>query len=559
MMNTESLRDIQNQLRYAILELDARCLYASSKWCAELLHDIGSDLLYNRGMKNESPLNINYPISTSDVCLAKVYFQMKEFKRCAHALENNKSQIGLFMRSYSTYLTGERAMQQARIEAKDPLKIATAKNTLVQSLFNSFRQIWTENSSYLDGYNLFMFALLWKSLGNKEQARTFLIKSVHKTPLNWSAWLTLAELIENRKMLQELENDLPSHWSRQFFLAHITTSWTDTESMSKAHDLLQSLSIKFQESTWVVAKSIRNQYMTRKFTDAQSLCKDLLKQDPFRLDDMDIYSHILYVKESTSELSRLAHHAIQIDKYRAETCSIVGNYYSLKGSHEKAITYFNRALKLQPHNLEVLTLIGHEFVEMRNAAAALQAYRRVIDSDPGDYKAWYGLGQTYEILEMPSYAIYYFRKACEIQPYDYRMWNAVGKCYENLKLMNDAIESYKKAEVNGDEQGLSVYNLGRLHQSTRNHHVAVKYFEKFVKFVRDSNKRSLREKEHYHKALFYLGESHARRKEYKPAESYLRPLLDFPGNMKQKAEELLNKMQQEDMDTMNIDDDAHEL
>merc|ERR1719204_1114650 len=54
-------------------------------------------------MKNESPLNINYPISTSDVCLAKVYFQMKEFKRCAHALENNKSQIGLFMRSYSTF------------------------------------------------------------------------------------------------------------------------------------------------------------------------------------------------------------------------------------------------------------------------------------------------------------------------------------------------------------------------------------------------------------------------------------------------------------------------
>ena len=90
---------------------------------------------------------------------------------------------------------------------------------------------------------------------------------------------------------------------------------------------------------------------------------------------MDMYSHILYVKESKSELSRLAHRSIKIDKYRSETCSIIGNYYSLKGSHEKAILYFNRALKLQPNNLEALTLIGHEFVEMRNASAALQAYR----------------------------------------------------------------------------------------------------------------------------------------------------------------------------------------
>ena len=87
----------------------------------------------------------------------------------------------------------------------------------------------------------------------------------------------------------------------------------------------------------------------------------------------------------------------------------------------------------------------------------------MINADPADYKAWYGLGQAYEILELPSFAIYYFRRACEIQPYDYRMWNAMAKCYEGLNLINDAIESYKKAEVNQDENGLSIFNLGRLY------------------------------------------------------------------------------------------------
>ena len=46
---------------------------------------------------------------------------------------------------------------------------------------------------------------------------------------------------------------------------------------------------------------------SRKFVDAQSLCEDLLKQDPYRLDDMDVYSNILFIKEAKTELSRLAH------------------------------------------------------------------------------------------------------------------------------------------------------------------------------------------------------------------------------------------------------------
>ena len=68
------------------------------------------------------------------------------------------------------------------------------------------------------------------------------------------------------------------------------------------------------KSSWVVAKTIHARYHTRKFADAQSLCEDLLKQDPYRLDDMDVYSHILYVKEARSELSRLAHLSTKIDK-----------------------------------------------------------------------------------------------------------------------------------------------------------------------------------------------------------------------------------------------------
>jgi tetratricopeptide (TPR) repeat protein len=136
-------------------------------------------------------------------------------------------------------------------------------------------------------------------------------------------------------------------------------------------------------------------YLERQYDEAEKLFGEVLKRDPYRLEQMDAYSNILYVKEKDAELSFLAHNAIKWDRYRPETCCIIGNYYSRKRQHEKAVQYFSRALKLDPAYLSACTLMGHEFVEMKNHNAAIEAYRRAVDINPRDYRAWYGLGQMY--------------------------------------------------------------------------------------------------------------------------------------------------------------------
>lgn len=52
--------------------------------------------------------------------------------------------------------------------------------------------------------------------------------------------------------------------------------------------------------------------------------KNLQKSDPYRLDHLDTFSNLLYVKEMKTDLANLAHHAVKIDKYRVETCCVVG-------------------------------------------------------------------------------------------------------------------------------------------------------------------------------------------------------------------------------------------
>lgn len=53
----------------------------------------------------------------------------------------------------------------------------------------------------------------------------------------------------------------------------------------------------------------------------------IVQADPYRLDDLDVYSNILYVMEKSSKLAYLAQLATRTDKFRVETCCIVGTFY----------------------------------------------------------------------------------------------------------------------------------------------------------------------------------------------------------------------------------------
>lgn len=86
----------------------------------------------------------------------------------------------------------------------------------------------------------------------------------------------------------------------------------------------------------------------REVEKAIEVFKVIMDKDPYRLDNLDIYSNLLFVREQKTEMANLAHKAVEINKYRPETCCIIGNYYSIRREHQKAILQFQRALRLNP-------------------------------------------------------------------------------------------------------------------------------------------------------------------------------------------------------------------
>ena len=60
------------------------------------------------------------------------------------------------------------------------------------------------------------------------------------------------------------------------------------------------------------------------YDEADAMYTDLLQREPKRLEQVDVLSNMLYVRENAERLSQLAHHVLDVDRFRPETCCVIG-------------------------------------------------------------------------------------------------------------------------------------------------------------------------------------------------------------------------------------------
>ncbi|KAB1202423.1 Anaphase-promoting complex subunit 8 [Morella rubra] len=498
-----SKESCRTELRTAIHQLSDRGLYSASKWAAEQLLGIeqdpakftpantrfqrGSSSICRRFRTNEvtsTPIaGVSYvstPVMEEDdmvdgdfYLLAKSYFDCREYRRAAHVLRDQTGKKSVFLRCYALYLAGEKRKEEEMIELEGPLGKSDTVNRELVSLERELSTL--RKNGTIDPFGLYLYGLVLKEKGSENLARTVLVESVNSYPWNWNAWSELQSLCTTIDTLNIL--NLNYHWMKDFFLASAYQELRmHNESLAKYEHLLGT----FGFSNYIQAQIAKARYSLREFEQVEEIFEELLRNDPYRVEEMDMYSNVLYAKECFSALSYLAHRVFMTDKYRPESCCIIGNYYSLKGQHEKSVMYFRRALKLNKKYLSAWTLMGHEFVEMKNIPAAVDAYRRAVDINQCDYRAWYGLGQTYEMMGMPFYALHYFRKSVFLQPSDSRLWIAMAQCYETdqLRMLEEAIKCYRRAANCNDREAIALHQLAKLHCELGRPEEAAFYYKK---------------------------------------------------------------------------------
>uniref|UniRef100_A0A1B6F0D6 Cyclosome subunit 8 n=1 Tax=Cuerna arida TaxID=1464854 RepID=A0A1B6F0D6_9HEMI len=463
------LKSVKTSIQKAILDCSIRGLNHTTKWLSELNFSLKDVEIDPAERVHTDPAVYGNEYDT--YFLAKSYFDVREYDRCTYHTEKSTTPVCRFLHLYSKYLSLEKKkVEDMTDDWPDP-----RVNSKLQSLCVDLR---TDYLAWkLDCYMLYLYGVVLKRRDLHNEAIQVLVEAIHKEPLHWGAWIELATLIPDRAKLKSLL--LPDHWIKQFFLAH---TYLEQQLNDEALDIYGQLQSQgFGQSNYLLAQTAIAYHNKRDVVKAISTFHELRKLDPLRLDNLDTFSNLLYVREMKVELAYLAHHASEIDKYRVETCCVIGNYYSLRTEHQKAVLYFQRALRLNPQYLSAWTLMGHEFMEMKNTNAAIQSYRQAIEVNRRDYRAWYGLGQTYEILKMTYYCLYYYKQAQQLRPNDSRMLVALGETYEKLDKVQDALKCFYKARSVGDIEGVAIFKLAKLYEKVQLVDEALTAYTEFVK------------------------------------------------------------------------------
>lgn len=550
----------KSELRAAIRQLSDRCLYSASKWAAELLTGIDyyappsssvpSTGSWSHGTRRRfrsggdsvaTPVaGISYvstPVPSDEVSgdedvymLGKSYFDCREYRRAAHSLRDQNGKKAVFLRCYALYMAGEKRKEEEMIELEGHLGKSEIMNKELIALEKELSTLHRTNT--IDSFGMYLYALVLRDKGCEKQAINMLVESVNNYPWNWSAWSELLSLCNTTEILKAL--NLKNHWMKDFFTA---SAYQELKMHEEALKKFEYLQVSFKFSDYIQTQIAAAHYGLRELDEAEVIFEEILRNDPYRVDSMDIYSNLLYAKECFSALSFLAHRVFMTDKYRPEACCIIANYYSLKGLHEKSVIYFRRALKLNRKYLSAWTLMGHEYVEMKNTPAAIDAYRRAVDINPRDFRAWYGLGQTYEMMGMPFYALYYFKKSSYLQPSDARLWIAMAQCYESapLQMFEEAIKCYMKAAGCDDKEGIALHQLAKLHSTLGHSEQAAFFYKKDLERMEADDRQGPNMIE----ALLYLARHYKAEKRFEEAELYCTRLLDHTGPEKETAKSLL--------------------
>ncbi|OON15862.1 hypothetical protein X801_08331 [Opisthorchis viverrini] len=107
---------------------------------------------------------------------------------------------------------------------------------------------------------------------------------------------------------------------------HMSVIFLKFNETERALDILQRLSNSGFSTSGNLQAEIGLAYDGLRDMDmASRQFEQLFSQFPCRLDNVDAYSNVLFVREDSIELAHLAHHCVSLDKYRPETCCVVTN------------------------------------------------------------------------------------------------------------------------------------------------------------------------------------------------------------------------------------------
>ncbi|KAG0233497.1 Anaphase-promoting complex subunit 23 [Actinomortierella wolfii] len=338
--------------------------------------------------------------------MAKTLFDLKEYDRVASTLKDCKSPKSIFLRLYSKYLAGERRREQESRDVLGPMDTSMVINRELDKVDAELSEIYQTGT--MDSFCKYLYAVVLTKRNRKQLAASILVESVKQYPYNWSAWLQLSACVPSHEALTNIMPELPVNFMREMFLLHVGMETFNGEEEFEVR--LQELSRTFPRSAYMMEQRALALYHAREFPASEEIFEVLTKENPHRLDNLDVFSNLLYVTDNRTKLSYLAHNYNHRD-YRA--WNGLGQTYEVLKMHYYALGYYQRATALRPYDGRMWCAMAECYESLGQDLAAIKCYTRALLGADKEKVALRKLPKLYKKIGNTEAAAHYFRKSYE--------------------------------------------------------------------------------------------------------------------------------------------------
>lgn len=269
--------------------------------------------------------------------------------------------------------------------------------------------------------------------------------------------LTAVSVTEHQAEKQAMAGLLDNF--RQLAIGSYATSRFE---LPKAVQTFRSLPSAQRETPWVLAQLGKAYYESNDYKNAEECFARVLKLQPSRMEDMEVYSTVLWHLKKESALACLCHNLKDQDFHAPQTWVAVGNAFSLAREHDQAISAFKRATQLDETFAYAWTLMGHEYCTNEEFEAALSSFRKSVAIDHRTYTGWYGLGRAYQQMGKLEEAERHYRIAAQINPSNSTLLVCIGVVLERLRNKQAALANYSRALELAPSSALARFKKARV-------------------------------------------------------------------------------------------------
>lgn len=252
---------------------------------------------------------------------------------------------------------------------------------------------------------------------------------------------------------------------------------TATFKLEVAVSAFRGLPSAQRETPWVLAHLGRAYFEQQDYKAAEDCFARLMKAQPSRVEDMEIYSTVLWHLKKETSLALLCRVLRDNHFDSPQTWVAVGNAFSLAREHDQAIAAFKRATQVNENFAYAWTLMGHEYIANEAYESAITSFRRAVHIDFRHYNGWYGLGKCYERLGKLEDSEIHYRKAAAINPANSTLLVCIGIILERLRNKKGALANYSRALELTPNSALARFKKARVLMHMKYYHDALAELE----------------------------------------------------------------------------------